>query len=141
MPDRREFIRQSCAACAGVVAFAILADLEGCKPTEGIMVDASKKQVTVPLKEIAGKNTLLIKSASLDYDIALVKKPDGSYLALQMICTHRRSPLEVTQTGFHCPNHGSDFDAEGNAIKGPATAPLKKFPLTVEKKEIVISLV
>ena len=140
MPDRREFIRQGCVACAGVVAFAILADIESCKPTEGIVVNASQKQVIVPLKQLEGKNTLLIKSASLEYDIALVKKPDGNYLALQMICTHRRSPLEVTQTGFHCPNHGSNFDAEGNATKGPAVGALKKFPLTVEKKQIVISL-
>jgi cytochrome b6-f complex iron-sulfur subunit len=140
MPDRREFIRQSCAACAGAIAFAILAELESCKTTESTAISVSKNQVTVPLKQMEGKNTLLIKSASLDYDIALVKKPDGNYLALQMICPHRHNPVEVTETGFYCPSHGSEFDTEGTVLKGPAATPLKKFPLVVEKKLILISL-
>src|SRR5258708_2361440 len=141
MSDRREFLKQACVTCAAVMGFGVAAlELESCKTADNTSIGFSKNQVTVPLKQMEGKNSLLLKSASLDYDIALVKKTETDYLAFEMICTHRHNPIVLSENGFHCPSHGSNFDSEGNAIKGPAKEPLKRFVVKVDENNAVIFL-
>jgi Rieske Fe-S protein len=89
---------------------------------------------------MADKNILLIKNASLDYDIALVKKSKTEFVALKMVCTHRLNPVTLTEKGFYCPSHGSEYDIDGNVKKGPAPSPLKRFPTLVQKGKAIISL-
>src|SRR5947207_47559 len=121
MQNRRDFIKSTCAACAGLATIGfLLADVESCKTADPNAITVTKKQVAVPLKQMADKNLLMIKNASLEFDIALIKKSENEYLALQMVCSHRQNPVNPTPKGFICPTHGSEFDMEGNATKGPA---------------------
>jgi Rieske Fe-S protein len=39
--------------------------------------------------------------------------------------------FEANNNRFNCPNHGSNFNKEGVAINGPATAALRKYNTTL----------
>lgn len=141
MPNRRDFILQTCSFCAAVAGLGILAsELESCKSTAGIKSTVTKSRISLPLKTFGEGNNYLIKNFSLPFDVLIVKNKDATYYALQMRCTHRNSPLRITPTGFICDNHGSTFDFDGNVTKSPASMPLKKYPCSVENENIIVQL-
>ncbi|GIW81712.1 MAG: hypothetical protein KatS3mg105_3519 [Gemmatales bacterium] len=51
--------------------------------------------------------------------------------AISAVCTHLGCIVARSEEGFHCPCHGSRFDAQGNVIGGPAPKPLAYLQLTV----------
>jgi Rieske Fe-S protein len=56
----------------------------------------------------------------------------GEVVALSSYCTHRRCELQVQgDRTFHCPCHGSHFDAAGRVVQGPATRDLPVLPTSV----------
>ncbi len=69
---------------------------------------------------------------------------DGQLYATQANCTHRGGPL--CQGGLWgeivtCPWHGSEFDVRTGEVKaGPATEPLKTYPLSVQNGEVVVEI-
>ena len=141
MQNRRDFLKSACTACAGVAALGfIMADLESCKTADPNAITVSKKQVTVPLSQMADKNVLIIKSASLEYDIALVKKSEKEFVALKMVCPHRQNPVTTASTGFFCPSHGSEFDMDGKVTKGPSANSLTQFQTVIQKGKAIITI-
>ena len=43
---------------------------------------------------------------------------------LSAICTHLGCVVRASESGFHCPCHGSRFDRHGDPVSGPAGRPL-----------------
>jgi cytochrome b6-f complex iron-sulfur subunit len=43
---------------------------------------------------------------------------------LSAVCTHLGCVLRASESGFHCPCHGSRFDQNGVPLSGPAGRPL-----------------
>ena len=74
------------------------------------------------------------------FNILLIKKNDGTYNALYMMCTHERQPLGATNKGLYCSSHGSGFDLEGNVTIQPATQSLTKFQTSVNNQKVFINL-
>jgi cytochrome b6-f complex iron-sulfur subunit len=48
----------------------------------------------------------------------------ATFVAWSRLCTHEGTPVDVSGSGFFCPNHGSRFDNNGSVTLGPATQPL-----------------
>ena len=61
---------------------------------------------------------------------------DGKLCATQADCPHKQGPLvegELSGSTVTCPWHGSQFDVStGAVLQGPATEPLKTYPVQVE---------
>ncbi|MHC5010811.1 MAG: QcrA and Rieske domain-containing protein, partial [Planctomycetota bacterium] len=51
--------------------------------------------------------------------------------ALSAVCTHLGCTVSRAGDGFHCPCHGSRFDADGTNTAGPAPRPLPWRPLVL----------
>jgi nitrite reductase/ring-hydroxylating ferredoxin subunit len=76
---------------------------------------------------------------TLDGKPILVSRPStDSAACFSAICTHMGCTVQAAGAQFHCPCHGSVYDAKtGAVIQGPAPRPLPKIPVRVHKGEIV----
>lgn len=139
---RREFIKQTCLGCAGIVGgSAILSMLNSCSPLPVLKTSSSDKILRVPESSFtAGQNLLVIKNSNFEFDILLVRKKDNTYNALYMQCSHESQPLSATKSGLFCSSHGSAFNLDGEVTVQPATKPLRKFKTETENNQILIHL-
>lgn len=71
----------------------------------------------------------------------LIAQPtEGDVVAFSAICSHQQCIVAPAQTEFHCPCHGSRYDAAtGDVLQGPALKPLTPVPVSVEGDSIVAS--
>ena len=64
-------------------------------------------------------------------DFIIVNKKDKTTV-LSSHCTHLGCTIDKIENGrLVCPCHGSEYDLDGNAIKGPAYKPLENIPSEV----------
>lgn len=126
--------------CAGLISVGML--LQGCGASMPLFkTTVQNNQIEVPLSEFAsGKNMVVVRNASLENDILLVKK-DNEYKALNLRCTHEGFGLTATDKKIICSAHGSTFDFDGNVLKEPALKPLKKFNTQISNDKIIIDLI
>ena len=68
------------------------------------------------------------------YPNMLLKKADGSVIALSLLCTHVccTCSYDASSKAIYCPCHGSVFDSTGQVLRGPATAPLPTVNLSID---------
>jgi Rieske Fe-S protein len=114
--------------------------LQSCAASNIYRVAASQNQVAIPVSLFHQTDLAIVRVANQNFDIAIRRKSPDEFLALQMNCTHADNHLVRTGNGFRCNLHGSLFDHEGNATKGPATHPLKSFASRLASDQIIISL-
>lgn len=78
-------------------------------------------------------------SATLDGKPILISQPtSGAIVAFTAICTHMGCTVAPAGKEFHCPCHGSVYDAStGAVIHGPAPRALAKIPTHIVDGEVV----
>jgi Rieske Fe-S protein len=103
----------------------------------------SKTTTAAAAPAAAGSATALVKVAQVPVGgsvaaklngapVLVSQKSAGVVAAFSAICTHMGCTVKPAGTQFHCPCHGSEYDAfTGAVIKGPAPAPLKAIPVAV----------
>lgn len=69
----------------------------------------------------------------------LISHPaSGKIVAFSAVCTHMGCTVDPAGKQFHCPCHGSVYDAAtGKVLHGPAPRPLPAYPVTVKGEEIM----
>jgi Rieske Fe-S protein len=77
--------------------------------------------------------------ASINGEPALIAQPTaGRIVAFSAVCTHQQCVVAAAGDEFHCPCHGSMFDAAtGDVIQGPALKPLTPIQVAVSGDRIV----
>ena len=77
--------------------------------------------------------------ATINGEAALISQPTaGQVVAFSAICTHQQCVVAAAGTEFHCPCHGSMYDAAtGEVIQGPALEPLSEIAVAVSGDRIV----
>lgn len=67
---------------------------------------------------------------------------DGSFYAIEDVCTHDGGPLDQGELEGHCivcPRHGATFDVRtGAVVTLPAVIPLGTFPVRVDGDDIYV---
>jgi cytochrome b6-f complex iron-sulfur subunit len=67
--------------------------------------------------------------------VCIGRDSQGVY-AMTLICTHAGCDIgqtgDVSASGLFCGCHGSEFDANGKVVRGPATQSLDHFAVTVD---------
>lgn len=78
------------------------------------------------------------------YDIAIFKLEDGVY-AIDNICSHGHARLcdgFIEGHRVECPFHQAMFDVrDGSVACGPATEPMKSWPVKIENGRVYLSLI
>lgn len=77
--------------------------------------------------------------AKINGEPALIAQPTaGQVVAFSAVCTHQQCVVAAAGDEFHCPCHGSMFDAAtGDVIQGPALEPLTAIRVAVSGDRIV----
>lgn len=141
MTTRRDFLKTSCGFCASLGLLGLASGLlESCTPVPVIKASPENNRIGVPLSSFGESRYVLVRNAKMEADILLVKKTDGTFNALQMLCTHEAQPLSVSGNSINCASHGSSFDLEGKVTKEPATRPLRRYTVSVENDQAIIRL-
>ncbi len=69
---------------------------------------------------------------------------DGSYFAVEDLCTHDGGPLgegELVGDLVECPRHGARFNVQsGQAVTLPAVLPVKSFKVKVVDNNILVEI-
>jgi Rieske Fe-S protein len=138
--ERRGFLRASCLGCAGLVVGTGLLSLTGCASLPLVKVENNGRELIVPSTAFAEGSHVIVRAPKLPYDLLVTKGPDGGAHSVYLRCTHEDQPVTATATGLHCPSHGSRFAMDGSVEEGPATAPLRTFPVRIEGDELIITL-
>ena len=107
---------------------------------KALQTDVVNNVISLPLNTINASGLQIIHPKKSLYDIALQKKPDGSYEALLLQCTHQENQLTVTSGGYKCSLHGSQFDKDGIVTHGPAAEPLRRYKTNIENEQLFIYL-
>jgi len=132
--DRRAFLSQSTL----VAVAALLADACGTgvwdpqlpstpgAPTSGLNFRVADYPA---LGSVGGIVRITDPSAGA---LAIVRTGATSFVALSLTCPHQGTTVNVSGSGFLCPNHGARFSATGAWTGGQATANLTSYPLTYD---------
>lgn len=143
--DRRDFLKRSSGAL-GLVAAAHLCG--GCAlfHKQDIQVHAppTAETVAIPftqypkLREPGG--FVRVEGRDGDLRIVVVRRADGTLVALSMRCTHWGCDVEwkASPGEFECPCHGSRFDPTGKVLEGPAGEPLPSYPVTEDAEGVLV---
>lgn len=77
--------------------------------------------------------------------IILVRLTQGNtasaFTAVQVACTHQGVSIgwNTAQGKFICPAHGSQFNAQGVVLQGPAASPLKEYKVNIRGNSLNVT--
>jgi cytochrome b6-f complex iron-sulfur subunit len=71
------------------------------------------------------ENYLLSTQTVLPKIPAFLIRSEKGFTAISLVCTHLGCTVGQSADGFTCPCHGSQFDSQGNVVRGPANKKLQ----------------
>jgi cytochrome b6-f complex iron-sulfur subunit len=77
------------------------------------------------------------RSLIAEVPAVLIHSANG-FTALSLVCTHLGCTVEQKDNGFACPCHGSQYDANGNVLRGPAQKPLRSLRVEITADKHVV---
>lgn len=130
--DRRTFLSATAAAS---VALALTACGDGqiggvLGPTGGIPGGT----LSVRLADFPALATVggVARVPTTGAPIAVYRSADATYQAFSMSCPHSGTTVNITATGFLCPNHDARFAKDGTWLGGRSTSAMVSIPTTYD---------
>ncbi|NQY12086.1 MAG: Rieske (2Fe-2S) protein [Flavobacteriales bacterium] len=139
--SRRKFVKQlgsATALCCMGGAMAVLGT--SCTPVFYATTVQEGNKLLIKKFEVLDKPFFVVKIKDANAPLYVIKRENGSYDGIVMLCTHKRCELKATGTYLTCPCHGSEFSNEGKVLKGPAKNNLKHYKVTSNEENIIILL-
>ena len=72
-----------------------------------------------------------------DHQLYVFNGTDGFY-AISSVCTHLGCNVKRGGPGFDCPCHGSQYNENGQVVRGPAPKPLPWYSLSLSPRDHLI---
>lgn len=143
---RREFIKNSCAACLAGAALSSLVSscssgqyISGQLNKDGILVNADDFKISKGGR-VSYRPYIIVRNESLKYPICVYRFSDADYSALWMQCSHQGAEVQAAGSYLQCPAHGSEFNNRGQVTNGPADRDLRTFPVIIANNQLFIDL-
>ncbi len=119
----------------GMLAAAVAAGCgrnNGAAATTGPATDPSKPAAPVDAGPIGEFKTDDVYDAFREQGFFVIRRDDKLF-ALSSVCTHKGCKVRVQDDlSFLCKCHGSRFDKDGHATKGPATRDLPRLAVATD---------
>jgi cytochrome b6-f complex iron-sulfur subunit len=120
--SRREFLARTAATAAVAALFTACS---------GDDVVAPAGIVEVQVADFPGLATLN-QIVLIDDARAAKRTGPSTFVAWGRACTHKGTRVNLSGSGFFCPNHGARFDNNGDVTTGPADRPLIALPTSYD---------
>lgn len=124
----------------GWLASSLPVALAACSQTNQKSSPNTEFQAVGSVEEL-DKSSQLLNNNSPVGSVLVVRTATANELsAVDPTCTHAgcvvqwQDPLKK----FVCPCHGSEFDADGKVLKGPAEKPLKTYQAKIEGSSVLV---
>lgn len=134
--DRKEFMKQVGISFGAIMLMNCLQSCEGVSeiPDPNPNGSSGKVDFTLDLNS-SSYATLKNKGGAVvvkPQNIIVAHTNAGAFIAVSAICTHESATIgyRAATNDFLCPNHKSEFKADGAVQKGPATTALKKYSVS-----------
>jgi len=139
MPTRRDLLKAACGVAAlATIGPVLLADdamaADGIvrKPNGQVVVTVAKVPALGKVGGVVNLGT--VKGAP----VAIVRTGARTYKALNLSCTHQGTTVLRSGTQWKCPSHGSQFNADGTFIAGPAGRSLNTAKAAFESGKLTV---
>lgn len=124
---RRTFLTLSLGWCSALFALAASLAAAGRFLVPNVLYEADRRFKALKPEDYPEGPTFLP-----NLRLFLVRK-GNTFRAVSAVCTHLHCTVNLAGNGFHCPCHGSVFDAGGKVLSGPAPSPLPWFLVTLSR--------
>ena len=132
--SRREFVgRSTLAAVAAVLAAACGGPIPGVDNPLG--PGSAGGSLTIKLADypaLANVGGIAKVNNTGGAPIAVVRQSASNFLAFSMSCPHAGTTINISGSGFVCPNHGARFNASGQWTGGQSTSNLVSVTCTYD---------
>lgn len=143
--SRRALLRGLGVACAA----AVIPGVTGCMQQGSDLPNATTTScggsVCIDLAQ-TGNAALTSAGGAMLVDIAsdtvmVIRTSATAVIALSAICTHSGCSMnfDASSSLVVCPCHGSEFDEQGNVVRGPARRPIKVYTASLANDVITVS--
>jgi cytochrome b6-f complex iron-sulfur subunit len=127
--NRKQFLK---TVAATVVGTPLLGMLKGCAPSAPIIyARLTEDKAVLPASLLsqldAPGSYIKVYIPAHAHPLLLFQQEDGELTAVLSTCSHSGCEVRKVGTKFECPCHGSEYDLQGNVLRGPAPEPLERF--------------
>lgn len=133
--SRREFVgRSTLAAVAAVLAAACGGPIPGVDNPVG-PGGSTGGTLTIKIADypaLANVGGIAKVTNTGGAPIAVVRQSASNFLAFSMSCPHAGTTINISGSGFLCPNHGARFNASGQWTGGQSTSNLVSVSCTYD---------
>lgn len=132
MMTRKAFIRVATGGLAAAASSSLAGIVGGCAPSSRVVhAQTADTKAIVPLASLPDLEQpheyARVFIGGLSNPVLLFRQDDGEFWALESTCSHRGCEVKKLRTMFECPCHGSEYDLQGNVLRGPAPEPLTRY--------------
>lgn len=131
--SRREFVgRSTLAAVAAMLASACGGTIDGV--TNPFDPAGGGAPLTINLGDYPALASVggIAKVSTGGAPVAVVRQGTATFVAFSMSCPHAGTTVNISGSGFVCPNHGARFNAAGQWTGGQRTSGLTSVPVTYD---------
>jgi Rieske Fe-S protein len=130
--DRATFLKSLTAISATATVIPVSLLVAGCAASvPSLHVQLVNKKAIVPraqLPDLSQPNSYAkVYVDQYANPIILFAEMSGKFRAVLSTCAHSGCEVNKLRTKFECPCHGSEYDLQGNVLKGPAPESLETF--------------
>ena len=127
--SRRSFIAGVCAVVALSGSELPAAANTAVKKLPGGRVSVNLKAVPALAKVGGAAKIGSVKGVP----VAIARTGTFKYIAFNLLCPHQGVTVTQNEKGWVCNAHGSEFEADGDLVLGPATSGLVRVPMKISK--------
>jgi nitrite reductase/ring-hydroxylating ferredoxin subunit len=134
--SRREFLRESAAVLAGIVAgLGLPARAHALAVRLTTPTRVNEMEAAYPLPDADGV------TIDKEQEVILVRWASAIY-AFRLSCPHQKTALKWKEkdSRFQCPKHKSKYQPDGTFISGRATRGMDRYGVRRRKGEIVVDV-
>ncbi len=144
--SRREFVSRSMlAAVAASLATACGGAIDPSGPSApgpgaGAFPSAGLSIRIADFPALATVGAIARVDGGAGLPVAVTRLDAGSFAAFSMVCPHAGSTINISGSGFVCPNHGARFSAAGAWTGGQSTSNLVALPATFDAATGILTI-